>query len=294
MNASALACPASLKGVLSAREAAEALVEGIGRGAVALPVADGGDPQHAERRVLGRLQHQRVAGYQRHRDLERAEKDWRVPGDDRADHADRSANDETHRLLRRQRHVPPRRRATSDQSGVDLRDPPGLPLADAVGEQLPAVPLALEVVDEHGQPVPGRGAEVVLGAVAAEYPAAGVGVVDVAALPDERVPGGGQYPDVDAPLVVAVDDHHVRVPGPSVHQQPRVGEPLERDPALRFDDAEDVRRGVLDDPRGVEHARLVDPVGGQLDPADPVAAPAGHELRRPVPWPAQQPAPVLP
>jgi glycerate 2-kinase len=38
----ALACPASLKGVLSAGEAAAALAEGLG-GAVELPVADGGD-----------------------------------------------------------------------------------------------------------------------------------------------------------------------------------------------------------------------------------------------------------
>ena len=38
----ALACPASLKGVLSAREAAAALAEGLG-GAVEVPVADGGE-----------------------------------------------------------------------------------------------------------------------------------------------------------------------------------------------------------------------------------------------------------
>jgi glycerate 2-kinase len=37
-----LACPASLKGVLSARDAAAALAEGLG-GATALPVADGGE-----------------------------------------------------------------------------------------------------------------------------------------------------------------------------------------------------------------------------------------------------------
>jgi glycerate kinase len=43
MSPSALACPASLKGVLSARDAAAALVEGLGEGAVALPVADGGE-----------------------------------------------------------------------------------------------------------------------------------------------------------------------------------------------------------------------------------------------------------
>jgi glycerate 2-kinase len=43
MSRSALACPASLKGVLSARESADALCEGLGAGAVALPVADGGE-----------------------------------------------------------------------------------------------------------------------------------------------------------------------------------------------------------------------------------------------------------
>lgn len=40
---SALACPASLKGVLSAPDAAAALVAGLGEDAIALPVADGGE-----------------------------------------------------------------------------------------------------------------------------------------------------------------------------------------------------------------------------------------------------------
>ena len=43
MRPSALACPASLKGVLTARAAADALVEGLGAGSLALPVADGGE-----------------------------------------------------------------------------------------------------------------------------------------------------------------------------------------------------------------------------------------------------------
>ena len=44
-NARALACPASLKGVLSARDAAAALAEGLRSWAEVdeLPVADGGD-----------------------------------------------------------------------------------------------------------------------------------------------------------------------------------------------------------------------------------------------------------
>src|SRR5438552_2917719 len=43
MSPAALACPASLKGVLAARDAADALCEGLGAGSVALPVADGGE-----------------------------------------------------------------------------------------------------------------------------------------------------------------------------------------------------------------------------------------------------------
>ena len=44
-SARALACPASLKGVLSAREAAAALAEGLGGWSDVdeLPVADGGE-----------------------------------------------------------------------------------------------------------------------------------------------------------------------------------------------------------------------------------------------------------
>jgi len=54
-------------------------------------LADAGEPQHAERGVLGGLQHQRVAGAQRGRDLERAEHDRRIPRDDGANNADRLA-----------------------------------------------------------------------------------------------------------------------------------------------------------------------------------------------------------
>ena len=45
LNARALACPASLKGVLSARDAAAALAEGLRSWAEVdeLPVADGGE-----------------------------------------------------------------------------------------------------------------------------------------------------------------------------------------------------------------------------------------------------------
>ena len=50
------------------------------------------DAQQSERRVLGGLQHQRIARRHRHRDLERAEHDRGVPRHDAADDADRFAS----------------------------------------------------------------------------------------------------------------------------------------------------------------------------------------------------------
>lgn len=69
--------------------------------------------------------------------------------------------------------------------------------------------------------------DAVLGAVPAEHLALGVEVVDVAADPDDRVREAGEEPEVDAAVVVAVDDHDVRVKQSSgrVAQQ-RVGKPL--------------------------------------------------------------------
>ena len=42
--------------------------------------ADLGEPQHAQRCVLGRLEHERVAGAERHGDLQGRKEDGRVPG----------------------------------------------------------------------------------------------------------------------------------------------------------------------------------------------------------------------
>ena len=54
-------------------------------------LADLGQQQHAERRILGRLHHHGVARAQRRRDLQRRQHDRRVPRDDGADHAQRLA-----------------------------------------------------------------------------------------------------------------------------------------------------------------------------------------------------------
>ncbi len=65
---------------------------------------DLGHPQHAQRRVLGRLEHERVAGAQRHRDLQRGQHHGSVPGDDRGDDPERlAARVAEHVLAQRQR-----------------------------------------------------------------------------------------------------------------------------------------------------------------------------------------------
>ena len=54
-------------------------------------MADGGEHEHPEGGILGRLQHDRVPGAEGRRDLERGEEHRRVPGDDRPHHPDRLA-----------------------------------------------------------------------------------------------------------------------------------------------------------------------------------------------------------
>jgi hypothetical protein len=184
--------------------------------------------------------------------------------------------------------------AVGQQATIDLGDPDRLPPADRVGRDLPAVPLALEVIDQDRDPVPRRCAEVVFGAVPAEDPPGAVGVVDVGALPDQRIAGRGEHAHVDAPLVVAVDHHDVRVARSAAVDDAGVGEPLERQPALRLDDPHDVGVHVPQHPRGVHQSQFVDAVGGQLHPADPIGPAAGHHVHPPVPGPPQQPPPVLP
>src|SRR6185437_12538274 len=51
---------------------------------------------------------------------------------------------------------------------------------------------------------------------------------------------------------------------------------------------------VEDHTGGVEQRDLVDPVGGELDPADPVGPPTGHHLDTAVAGPPDQPPAVLP
>ena len=84
----------------------------------------------------------------------------------------------------------------------------------------------------------------------------------------------GHDGDIDPPLVVAVDQHHVAIQP----AQQLVVEPHQRRPVVGFDDADDVRIDVLDDPGGHAGAGLVDGLLGELDPADPTPAPGGDDL----------------
>nr|WP_198163068.1 hypothetical protein [Cellulosimicrobium sp. TH-20] len=135
------------------------------------------------------------------------------------------------------------------------------------------------MVDEHGERAAARQHDDVLGAVTTEDEAsARVPVVDVGAHRPDLVGPPREQPDVDPAVVVAVDDHDVRVERAPGAGDARVGEPLERDAALRLDDGEDVGTDVGHDARRVGHRELVDPVLDEVDPADPVAPPGRDHL----------------
>ncbi len=151
--------------------------------------------------------------------------------------------------------------AAGAQAGVDRRGAGRLAAPGRVRLGLRPVPLGLEVVDEHGERAAAGQRDDVLRAVAAEdESAARVPVVDVGAHGPDLVRSPGEQPDVDPAVVVAVDDHDVRVERAPGAGDARVGEALERDAALGLDDREDVRADVGHDARRVHHRELVDPV----------------------------------
>jgi len=102
--------------------------------------------------------------------------------------------------------------------------------------------------------------------------ALGVGVVDVGGNREHLHRPGGEQPDVDAPLVVAVDEHDVGVAA----VEHLVVEPHQRRAVLGLGDREHVGADVVDDPGGHADGQLVDRLGRQLHPADPVGAAHSH------------------
>ncbi len=99
---------------------------------------------------------------------------------------------------------------------------------------------------------------------------------DVVAVVDAGPHGGSwkarEESDVDAAAVVAVDEHDLLV-GPSGHLlEHGGGEQVQHGPSLRLDDTKDVGPDVADHHGRVFHCELVDVLGLQLDPSDPVGA----------------------
>ena len=130
----------------------------------------------------------------------------------------------------------------------------------------------------------------VLAAVAGEHDALVVAVEHVGADVGDHERRPHQDADVDAAVVVAVDEHHLLVRRAADVGEQAVGEPLQRRAVLGLDDAEDVGADVAHDHRRVPQRQLVGRLRGQLDPADPVGAAVGDDLDGAAAGPAQEPA----
>ena len=99
--------------------------------------------------------------------------------------------------------------------------------------------------------------------------------------------------DVDAAVVVAVDQHRVlvRPAGVAVVEAVRqhvAVEAHERGAVLGLDDGQHVGVDVGDHARGVARGLLVERLALELQPADPVAAAVGDDLHLARPAAAQQ------
>ena len=172
------------------------------------------------------------------------------------------------------------------QAPVDRRQARRLSRPQIVGRLVASARLRLEVVHDHEQ-LFGSTTDAEHRCVAREQAVvalhhvrvARVAVIDVALDLDDRPAGGRQQADVDAPEVVAIDEHHVAV---AVGEH-RLVEAHERRPVLGFDDGEHPCGEILDHLRRHADRHLVDRLDDQLEPSDPVG-PAGCDdldARRP-------------
>jgi hypothetical protein len=110
---------------------------------------------------------------------------------------------------------------------------------------------------------------------------------------DDLVAGRREQSDVDPALVVAVDDHDLAIRRPADLLEHDRGEVAQRDAVLGFDHAEDLGVDVAHDHRRVAGGQLVDGLGLELDPADPVEAAGGDDVDAAVVVAGQEAAAVL-
>ena len=119
-----------------------------------------------------------------------------------------------------------------------------------------------------------------------------VGGIDVAAHPGDGETLLCHQGDIDAPFVVAVDQHDVLIPLVGCGFEHVLVEADQRGPVVGFDNPDDVGVDVCDDPGGVADGFLVNGFPFQLEPSDPVAPAVGDDLHAGG-GAFEEPAPVL-
>ncbi len=134
--------------------------------------------------------------------------------------------------------------------------------------------LGLKMIDEDVNQQAGRGADGVLGAVAAEDQTDRIAVIDVGADGFDLKAGSGHDADIDAAVIVAVDQHHMLV---HIRQQFTVKADEGR-AVLGFDNGDYISIHFLENPGGHADTEIIGRLDGKLNPANPVVAASGFDL----------------
>jgi hypothetical protein len=136
------------------------------------------------------------------------------------------------------------------------------------------------VIGENDERIALRGLDFELRAIATEDEAAIILVVDMAGDRHDIEFRPGHDPDIDAPVVIAVDQHDVIVGCALDGGHHVLAEPDQRRTALRFHDPKHVSVDLLDDPGGIAGGLFIDLLQREVDPSDPVVAPVCHDFDR--------------
>jgi hypothetical protein len=141
------------------------------------------------------------------------------------------------------------------------------------------VALALEMADEHNNVLSTRNGDHVLRAVSAEDSSLAVGVIDVGADSRDLVLRFRQQPDVDATVVVSVDQHHVGVRDALDRLQQDRGELVQRDPIIGLNNGEEISADLTHHHRDVPRRELINRLRLHLHPANPISATVRNDVQ---------------
>lgn len=189
--------------------------------------------------------------------------------------------------------------ALGHQRLVDELDPLGLGQAFFRRGRKAAEAFALEVVDQDDQLLVllfcRRQRDLELRAIAGkDQLAVGRGVVDMAAQLADGVARGGHQADIDAPCIVAVDQHHMGVQRAAQGADDFRVEVAQGRAAFRLDHRQHIGLQVDHHPRGIAHGFQVHRGLDQLQRTDPLGAAVGDNLQAAGLGPLDQAAAVLP